>query len=405
MTNITDIPKIRQKMIDIVKKVGKGHLGTSLSSLEAILAIRERMKENDIFISSKGHDALAQYAVLAESGILAWDDVETFRQPGGLPSHPTVDTPGISGNTGSLGMGLSKALGFALGRERHVYVLLGDGEMMEGQNYEAMLAIGKLGLSNITAVVDCNHFSQDGEAALSGADIRAMFNAAKWGTIHLLRQHDFYDLKDALNAVTKRPRPQAIIVETVKGKGAEFEGTWQSHAGPPRTDYSVKHPLYKELGRIIDLVLGGYPDTILCGADTLRDLNCYQLKEKYPDRVFDFGIAEQNIVSFASARALMGQVPIVATYACFLRRAFEQIYNQTTEETQVLYVGTMAGPLEEGGPGISHESLDDRSYMSNLMVTEELYPHQAHWLASWFWSALEARESAYLRLIHNNELV
>ena len=215
------VDKIRNRIIDIVNKVGKGHLGTSLSSLEAIYKIRAEMGPSDIFISSKGHDAIAQYAVLAEFGILDDKDLDTFRKPGGLPGHPTVDVPGIVANTGSLGMGLSKALGFALGEDRHVYVLLGDGEMMEGQNYEAMIAIAKSGATNITAVVDCNGFSQDGPAALTADDIRKMFVAAGW------RNERFK------------------ILETVKGKGASFEGTWQSHAGPPREDYSVKHPLYK----------------------------------------------------------------------------------------------------------------------------------------------------------------
>lgn len=369
--------ELRERMIEIVEKVGKGHLGTSLSSLEAILAIRERMKDGDMFISSKGHDALAQYVVLAECGILGESDVETFRREGGLPGHPTVDVPGIVCNTGSLGMGLSKALGFALGQDRHVYVLLGDGEMMEGQNYEAMLAIAKNNITNIVATVDCNGFSQDGPAALSADDIRKMFVAAGW------KDENFR------------------ILETVKGKGASFEGTWQSHAGPPRDDYSVKHPLYKKFGEVIERVLEDYPNTILCGADTLRDLNCYHLKEKYPDRVFDFGIAEQNIVSFASARALMEQIPIVATYACFLRRAFEQIYNQITEGTQVLYVGSMAGPLEEGGPGISHESLDDGEYMKRWMNASEMYPSHYPLLDYWFDIAIKTNESSYLRLIHH----
>ena len=392
---------MRERMIEIVEKVGKGHLGTSLSSLEAILAIRERMNENDIFISSKGHDALAQYMALYQADILSKKEVESFRRPGGLPSHPTVDIPGIEANTGSLGMGLSKALGFALGQYRHVYVLLGDGEMMEGQNYEAMLSIGTLECANITAVVDCNGFSQDGPSALGPGRIEALFHAAGWHAFQMYRQHDYIDLLQALSAKSRTPRPVAIILNTDKGKGASFEGTWQSHAGPPREDYSVKHPLYKKFGEVVERVLEDYPQTILCGADTLRDLNCHHLKEKYPERVFDFGIAEQNLVSFASARALMGQVPIVATYACFLRRAFEQIYNQITEGTQVLYVGSMAGPLEEGGSGISHESLDDGEYMSRLMNVSEMYPSHYPLLDPWFNMAIKANESSYLRLIHH----
>jgi len=308
--------------------------------------------------------------------------VDAFRKPGGLPSHPTVDISGISANTGSLGMGLSKALGFALGQDRHVYCLLGDGEMMEGQNWEAALAIGNLGIKNITVVVDYNAFSQDGPVPFSPFKLERMFEAAGWNSFYMTHRHDYYDLQDALGAVSLIRQPSAIILQTTKGKGASFEGTWQSHAGPPRDDYSVTHPLYKKFGEVVERVLETYPKTIL-------------------DRVFDFGIAEQNIISFASARALMGQIPIVATYACFLRRGFEQIYNQITEGTQVLYIGSMAGPLEEGGPGISHESLDDAEYMGRLMLAAELRPVHYLLLDYWLDISIKTNESAYLRLIHH----
>lgn len=399
------IQEMRRKMIEIVENVGKGHLGTSLSSLEIILAIREVMRDGDIFISSKGHDALAQYMVLANEGILSWDDVESFRQPGGLPSHPTISTPGIAGNTGSLGMGLSKALGFALGHpERTVFVLLGDGEMMEGQNWEAALSIGKLGLDNIIAIVDCNDFSQDDRAFLTSARIGGMFHAAKWHSIRLFLDHDYIDKIEALNAMRQISMPVVIAMDTIKGKGASFEDTWQSHAGPPRDDYSVTHPTYRMFGRVVDDLMENDSRLILCGADTLRDHNCYQLKDKYTDRVFDFGIAEQNLVSFASARALDGQIPIVVTYAAFLRRAFEQIYNQTTEKTQVIYVGSMAGPLEEGGAGISHQSMDDGKYMGNLMPVTTVWPHQSYSLRLIISRAVLSGDTNYVRLLHHGDV-
>ena len=171
----------RRDAMEMVHKAGKGHLGTSFSSMDIIVAIRSVMRGGDIFLSSKGHDAPAQYALLAAWGLLDPGWLNTLRTEGGLPGHPTVDVPGIVCNTGSLGMGLSKACGFvwaarlrarvqdpadvmASGRtvreevsasaatgERltpaswRVFVLLGDGEMSEGQNYEAMLfALGRI---------------------------------------------------------------------------------------------------------------------------------------------------------------------------------------------------------------------------------------------------------------------
>ncbi len=369
------IRRLRKRIIKIVEKTGKGHLGTSLSSLEAILAVRDRMKEDDIFISSKGHDAVAQYVVLAEHEILEEETLDTFRTKGGLPGHPTVDIPGIEVNTGSLGMGLSKALGFAIDQDRTVYVLLGDGELMEGQNWEAALAIGNWEVDNLVALVDYNEFSQDGPTALSAQTIVQMFIGAGWNVTYLPDGNNYDDVHDLLDEIEELETggPWAIVLQTVKGKGTEFEGTVDSHFGLPAPFDSVCKipPQYKALGSAVKRIMEQDKDVILVGADTMRDLNLYHLREQFPARVFDFGIAEQNAVSFASARALMGQKPIFATYACFLRRCAEQIYNATTENTNITYVGTMAGPLGPSGPGISHQSLDDHIWMGTMMDTFE----------------------------------
>src|SRR3990167_2992772 len=137
----------------MVAKAGRGHLGTSLSSMEAILAARRQMGENDVFIGSKGHDAAAQYAVLVGLGILPEERIHEFRSGTGktLFGHPEIGTPGIYANGGSLGMGLSKAIGFARSGKGVVYCLLGDGEMMEGQNWEAAIFAKKKQVENIIA--------------------------------------------------------------------------------------------------------------------------------------------------------------------------------------------------------------------------------------------------------------
>ena len=394
------IERLQDQIIEIVKKAGKGHLGTSLSSLEAILAVRDRMKEDDIFISSKGHDAVAQYVVLAEHEILDEDALHTFRIEGGLPGHPTVDIPGIEVNTGSLGMGLSKALGFAIDQDRTVYVLLGDGELMEGQNWEAALAIGNWEVDNLVALVDYNEFSQDGPTALSAQTIVQMFIGAGWNVTYLPDGNNYDDVRDLLDEIEmlETGGPWAIVLQTIKGKGTKFEGTVHSHFGLPAPFDSVRKisPQYEAFGFAVTLIMEQDEDVIFIGADTMRDLNVYHLHERFPDRVFDFGIAEQNAVSFASARALMGQKPIFATYACFIRRAFEQIYNQLTEGTSVVYVGTMAGPLDPSGPGISHQSLDDDEYMGNLMAVIE---PEADEIYNALNLAVNVKEPTYVRIL------
>ena len=151
-----------------------GHIGTSFSSLELMSWIflnelRDLDKGPDacdIFFSSKGHDAPALYAVLIGLGLLPEEKLHQLRRLGGLPGHPHVETPYIQANTGSLGMGISKAKGMALagralGKPRRIFVLTGDGELQEGQFWESLQPTANLALGEITVIVDHNKFQSD----------------------------------------------------------------------------------------------------------------------------------------------------------------------------------------------------------------------------------------------------
>ena len=200
-------------------KAGRGHLGTSLSSMEAILAIRQLMGENDVFIGSKGHDATGQYAVSIALGILDEKYLHEFRTAN-LPGHPVVGIPGISANLGSLGMGLSKSIGFARSGKGIVYCLLGDGEMMEGQNWEAALFAKKKQVENIIAIVDCNGLSQDATAFLSIEDIFKMFRGTSWTALIVKNGNSYQQIEKALMwARTNIEKgPIAILLQTTKSK-------------------------------------------------------------------------------------------------------------------------------------------------------------------------------------------
>ena len=126
------------------------------------------------------------------------------------------------------------------------------------------------------------------------------------------------------------------------------------------------HPLYSAFGAAVEAAMQRDDKVVLITCDTARDHFVYHLQEKYPGRAIDVGIAEQHAGSMASALALAGFKPIVVTYARFLTRAYEQIYNQMTEHTAVVYVGGLAGPLPPDGPGESHEALDDGDAMVAL---------------------------------------
>ena len=266
----------RMVALGMAHEAGKGHVGTSLSSMDIIVAIRSLMREGDLFLSSKGHDALAQYAVLAAWGMLTPEQLKTYRKPGGLPGHPTVEVPGIVCNTGSLGMGLSKACGFVhamrlrhdkdveleygpwseLGtwgddqtdlappHGRRVFVLLGDGEMSEGQNYEAMLYAARHDMGDITAVVDCNGWQQDGLAAMDAARIALMFRAAGWPCE--IVQGDADKLRRMFGM--RGEGPICWVVETAKGQGVSFieadPVAWHNR-GPTDEEF---HGALEELG-------------------------------------------------------------------------------------------------------------------------------------------------------------
>src|ERR671914_146175 len=203
-----------------------GHIGTSFSSLEImswlflneLRDLEEGPKHCDIFFSSKGHDAPALYNVLIGLGLLPADKLHQLRRLHGLPGHPHVETPFIQANTGSLGMGISKAKGMAianrlLGTPRRIFVLTGDGELQEGQFWESLGSAAHRGLGEIVAIVDHNKIQSDTwvQQVSRLGDVEAKFRAFGW---HVSRcdGHDVAALERTFRALDEvRDRPKAII--------------------------------------------------------------------------------------------------------------------------------------------------------------------------------------------------
>src|ERR1044072_5086644 len=236
-----------------------GHIGTSFSSLEIMSwlflnELRDLDKgedDCDIFFSSKGHDAPALYNVLIGLGLLDEGLLHQLRRLKGLPGHPHVETPYVQANTGSLGMGVSKAKGMALanrldGKERRIFVLTGGGELQEGQFWESLGTAVTRQLGEIVAIIDHNKIQSDTwvtDVSPLG-DLEAKFRAFGW---HVSRcdGHDVAAIERtfrALDSVTDRPK--AIIADTVKGKGVSFmEGPalksgelYAYHSGAPKEE-------------------------------------------------------------------------------------------------------------------------------------------------------------------------
>ena len=234
---------IRRNILAMMGNGQGGHFGGSLSAADIITALYFRvlrvdpqdpeLPQRDRFILSKGHAAAALYSALAEKGFFPRErlfDSFRIRIDGMLQEHPDMrKTPGIDMSTGSLGQGLSAAVGMALGRrllkrEFLIYVVLGDGELQEGQVWEAAMAAAHYRLSEITAVVDYNRLQVSGsvEEVLGIEPLRLKWEAFNW-KVREIDGHDMNEICAALEA-KRNPgdAPSLIIAHTVKGKGVSF---------------------------------------------------------------------------------------------------------------------------------------------------------------------------------------
>lgn len=233
--------EVRKGIIDEVHSAKSGHPGGSLSAADMITYLyfeemnvdprQPKDPKRDRFVLSKGHVAPALYAVLAEKGYLPKEDLTTFRKTSSyLQGHPDMKhIPGVDMSAGSLGQGLSTAVGMALAgkmdnEDYRVYAMVGDGEIEEGQIWEAAMFSGHRKLDNLVVIVDNNNLQIDGtvEDVCSPYPIDKKFEAFNFHTI-VIDGHDFDEIRSALNeARNTKGMPTAIIMNTVKGKGVSF---------------------------------------------------------------------------------------------------------------------------------------------------------------------------------------
>jgi len=264
--------------IDIVEMIGcegqAGHLGGSCSSADVIATLyghkmTHRPDEpgyplRDKFLYSKGHAAIAQYAALAEQGYFPKDELKTLKRLGSmLQGHPDrLKTPGVEAGTGSLGQGLSIANGLALamrldGTGKRVYCLMGDGELAEGQIWEAAMASVNFRLDNLVGIVDKNRMQATGFVSdrFATDPLKDKWEGFGWHVIEV-DGHDIGALINAFNAAeTVKGRPTALITDTVKGKGVAFaENQAAFHNGtltPQQYDEALR-VLYAQLAELED---------------------------------------------------------------------------------------------------------------------------------------------------------
>lgn len=233
--------EVRKSILKSVHAAKSGHPGGSLSAADILTYLyfeemdidpeNPRREDRDRFVLSKGHAAPVLYAVLAERGYFPKEDLMQLRKQGSyLQGHPDMKhIPGIDMSTGSLGQGISAAAGIALaeklkGKDGRVYVMVGDGELQEGQVWEAAMLAGHRRLDNLVVIVDNNNLQIDGtvEEVNSPYPIDKKFEAFQFHTV-AVDGHDFEDIRKAFHeACSTKGRPTALIAGTVKGKGVSF---------------------------------------------------------------------------------------------------------------------------------------------------------------------------------------
>lgn len=444
----------RLNALYMIARAGSGHIGSSFSSLDIISwLLLEEMTEEDVFFSSKGHDAPGYYAALIGMGRIKFDLIHKLRKIGGLPGHPDIATQGIVTNTGSLGMGISKAKGMVFAnrlakKSGRVFVLTGDGELQEGQFWESLVSAVNYGLHEITAIIDHNKLQSDTfvKNVSDLGDLEAKLLAFGW---HVERcdGNDISALSRVLSSCKNEIRPRIIIADTIKGKGVSFiEHTsmdsdvamYRFHSGAPDAD-SYRLATQEIISRLEQRTSGAglitlsyetierertlpppasaqrlipaytralleqakkHPNLVALDADLILDTGLIPFRDQFPTRFFECGIAEQDMVSVAGGMALNGLLPVVHSFACFLSaRPNEQIYNNATEKTKIIYVGSLAGVLP-GGPGHSHQAVRDISTLAAMPGMTLLEPSCEAEVGLLFdWCINMAPGSCYLRLV------
>ncbi len=464
----------RANALVAVKRAGSGHLGSSFSALDIVvhllwqeLNVAElgwEHPDRDVFFSSKGHDVPGLYAALHALGVIPTERLLRLRRLGGLDGHPDVGVPGIEANSGSLGMGLSKGRGMAwakrfLGRGGRVVVMTGDGELQEGQNWEALASAFHQGIGNLWAIVDRNELQSDRptEEILALGDLVEKLRAFGWH-VETCDGHDHEALATAFADMRAVPEdiPKALVARTIKGRGVSFMehpaalreggGTYRWHAGAPDDEHFAR--AHAELvgrirERLPDVALeqvppleepravslegepesgvgvrpvtdeyvaaaygeellelaGRRPDLVVLDADLASDCRIRPFELAQPERFVEVGIAEQDLVSMAAGLARQGLLPVVNSFASFLAsRANEQIYNQASEGTKVVYALHYAG-LIPAGPGKSHQSIRDVSLLAALPGMTIVQPANAAETRELLrWAVEDADENVAIRL-------
>ncbi|MFA9288259.1 MAG: transketolase [Weeksellaceae bacterium] len=434
---------LRHSIITSTTEAGSGHPTSSLSAVELMTALwfdghmqydfdDPHYIFNDRMIFSKGHAAPLLYSLYHAAGVMTDKELLSLRKfDSDFEGHPTPRIPWVDVATGSLGQGLSVGLGMALAiklhmsqqkqtpkREPHVWVLLGDSEVAEGQIWEAAQLASQHKANNLVGILDVNRLGQRGHTMLEWdlETYRKRFESFGWNTIVIEAGNDMAEVQKAFNALnTAGDKPTMIIAKTQKGAGVSQLADKDNWHGKPLSKDQLVDAL-KEMGEVdtkirgevqkpekiekshqteytfpADLelptastatrqaygealkLIGDDPRVVVLDAETSNSTFAETMKEKHPERFYEMFIAEQNMISVALGFSKLGFIPFASSFAAFLSRAYDQIRMIQYSEGNVKIVGSHAG-VSIGVDGSSQMALEDIAMMRGLLDATILYP-------------------------------
>ncbi len=430
---------IRYFILACTTEAGSGHPTSSLSATDLMTALlfggffrfdaeRPELPNNDRLIFSKGHASPLFYALWTAAGKVTEQELLTMRKFGSrLEGHPTVIFPYVEASTGSLGQGLPIGLGMALNAKYidklpyKVFVLLGDSEMAEGSQWEAMQVAAHYKLDNLIGILDVNRLGQRGET-MYGCDLDAYkkrIASFGWKT-EVIDGHDFEQILPAFKrALKSKDKPVMIIAGTIKGKGVSFiedKNGWHGKAlnreqyeqalkelgeidkslrgkitlprdlKPdnviPQKASEISYPpdkpvaTRKAYGNALRRIYPEFPDIVVLDAEVSNSTYSEIFQEKYPERFFEMYIAEQNMVGAATGLQRRGKIPFVSTFAAFFTRAFDQIRMSQYSKANIKFSGSHAG-VSIGEDGPSQMGLEDIAMFRAVLDSVVIYPSDA----------------------------
>lgn len=427
---------IRHAILTSTTEAGSGHPSSCLSAVELVTALffggflryfpdNPHHPNNDRFILSKGHAAPLLYAAWAVAGAIPFEDLNTLRKfISNLEGHPTKNFPYTEVATGSLGQGLSVGVGMALNAKYldklpyKTYVLLGDSEMAEGSNWEAIQLAAYYKLNNLVGIIDVNRLGQRGET-MYGSDISAFaerVQAFGWHVI-CVDGHSLEEITQAYTTIQNgtSDMPYMIIASTRKGKGVsimEDKVDWHGKAlSKEQCEVALKeighvdNALRGTLGTPEDLKPASYdpepddspeeddekmstreayghalvklhdsvPDMVVLDAEMSNSTFAAEFKKVYPERFFEMFIAEQNMVGVAVGLAARGKIPYISTFGSFFTRAVDQIRVAQYSQSHINCIGSHVG-VSIGQDGATQMGLEDMAVFRAILDSVVLYP-------------------------------